>query len=98
MRIDLLQSKAWFGDAPINLAPKEFELLAFLVQTPHTIHSKEEIIGSVWGWNYRGEDNTVEVYISSLRRKIRKLTDKPLIHTVRGMGYLMKELKPADAV
>lgn len=77
----------------INLTPKEFELLSLLIQNPRHVMSKEKIIEKVWGWDFDGEDNVLEVLIHGLREKVESSEKPKLIHTVRGVGYCLKESK-----
>jgi DNA-binding response OmpR family regulator len=70
---------------------KEFELLKFLMSNPQKVLTREEIIENVWGYDYRGESNVIEVYIRYLRLKIEEEGQKRLIQTVRGVGYVLRE-------
>ncbi|MFE7834903.1 response regulator transcription factor [Streptomyces sp. NPDC057474] len=74
---------------PIQLAAKEFELLGLLLGHPRQVLSKAQILDHVWSSSFDGGGNLVEVYISSLRRKIDK-GRAPMIHTVRGLGYAIR--------
>ncbi|MHB1957279.1 MAG: response regulator transcription factor [Sulfobacillus sp.] len=74
------------GQAPINLTAKEYELLRYLMLNPGIVLSKTQILQHVWGYDYIGDDNLVEVHISSLRDKVQDY-DKTIIQTVRGFGY-----------
>jgi two-component system OmpR family response regulator len=71
---------------PVNLTAKEYELLRYLLLNPGRVVSKVQILTHVWGYDYPGDDNLVEVHISSLRDKLGD-HDKTLIQTVRGFGY-----------
>ncbi len=73
------------GD-PINLTAKEYELLRYLMRNPGQVVSKSQILTHVWGYEYPGDDNLVEVHISSLRDKIGD-DEKQVVQTVRGFGY-----------
>lgn len=73
----------------ISLTPKEFALLEFLMQHADEVVSRTRIIEHVWDWNYEGISNVVDVYIGYLRNKVDAPFDQPLIHTVRGAGYLL---------
>jgi two-component system, OmpR family, response regulator MprA len=75
---------------PIALTAKEFELLEFMMSHPRQVFSREAILDRVWGYDFAGDTNLVDVHIGHLRDK---LDDRPprLIHTVRGVGYLWKE-------
>jgi two-component system response regulator MprA len=74
------------NNQPIVLTPTEFKLLLLLAENPRKVFSKEQIIDRVWGYDYAGDINVVEVYIGYLRKK---LGNPPLIHTVRGIGYVL---------
>jgi two-component system OmpR family response regulator len=80
------------SDQLIDLTGTEFELLRFLMRNPRRVLSKDQILDHVWKYDFGGNSHVVELYISYLRKKID--SDRvPMIHTVRGYGYL---LKPAD--
>jgi DNA-binding response OmpR family regulator len=78
-------------DRTIDLTMKEFELLKYLMSNPRKVLTREEIIENVWGYDYRGESNVIEVYIRYLRLKIETEGQKRLIQTVRGVGYVLRE-------
>jgi len=75
----------------INLTPKEFELLSLLLQNPRHVLTRESIFEKVWGWDYDGDDNVLEVLMHGLREKVEMKGLPKLIHTVRGIGYTLKE-------
>ncbi|WP_129730213.1 MULTISPECIES: response regulator transcription factor [Bacillaceae] len=75
----------------IELTPREFDLLVYLMQHQNQVLNREQILTHVWGFDYYGETNVVDVYIRYLRKKIDYSFDSPLIHTVRGVGYVVKE-------
>lgn len=79
------------GEKEISLTPREFELLSYLMRHPRQVLEREQIIQEVWGFDYMGDTNVVDVYIRYLRRKIDKHAPAPLIHTVRGVGYTLRE-------
>ncbi|MBF2053117.1 MAG: response regulator transcription factor [Candidatus Sericytochromatia bacterium] len=92
LKIDLLSRQVWRAEEEVLLAAKEFDLLAFLMQHPRQVLSKAQLIQALWGWDYNGEDNIIEVYIHNLRKKLRcKSGRQPLVHTLRGVGYILKE-------
>ncbi|MCL8207365.1 MAG: response regulator transcription factor [Actinomycetia bacterium] len=70
----------------VNLTAKEYELLRYLLLNPNKVLSKAQILSHVWGYDFPGDDNLVEVHISSLRDKLGD-RDKTLIQTIRGFGY-----------
>jgi two-component system, OmpR family, response regulator len=77
------------GDDLIDLTPTEFKLLRYLMRNPRRVLSKAQILDHVWEYDFGGDGNIVETYVSYLRRKI-DAGRAPLIHTVRGVGYTMK--------
>ncbi len=89
--LDLSTRQAIRGDQVIGLTMKEFELLRYLMSNPEQVMTREEIIENVWGYDYRGESNVIEVYIRYLRLKIESQNHKRLIQTVRGIGYVLRE-------
>jgi two-component system OmpR family response regulator len=80
--------------AAIQLTAKEFDLLSLLLEHPRQVLSKAQILDHVWSTSFDGGGNLVEVYISSLRRKIDR-GRAPMIHTVRGMGYAIRPVEDA---
>ncbi|MBP1041624.1 response regulator transcription factor [Vagococcus sp. BWB3-3] len=78
-----------FGE-PIPLTQKEFELILALIKRPEEVLSRDELLNAVWGYDYFGQTNTVDVYIRSLRNKMDYVPEKRLIQTVRGVGYVMR--------
>lgn len=77
------------GGAPINLTATEFELLRYLMRNPRRVLSKAQILDRVWNYDFGGQANVVELYISYLRKKI-DADREPMIHTMRGAGYVLK--------
>jgi two-component system, OmpR family, response regulator NblR len=75
----------------IDLTMKEFELLKYMMEHPREVLSREQILENVWGFDYVGESNVIEVYIRYLRLKIEDEGNKRLIQTVRGIGYVLRE-------
>jgi two-component system OmpR family response regulator len=80
------------GGESISLTATEFELLRFMMRNPRRVLSKAQILDRVWSYDFGGQANVVELYISYLRKKI-DAGRQPMIHTLRGAGYV---LKPAD--
>lgn len=74
----------------IELTPTEFELLRFLIQHQDEVMTREQIISEVWGYDFVGDTNVVDVYIRYLRQKVDKPFSSKLIQTIRGIGYLIK--------
>ncbi|MFS0722326.1 response regulator transcription factor [Paenibacillus sp. 1P07SE] len=91
LSIELRTRKVFRKELAIDLTPREFELLVFLAENKNQEKSREEILSEVWGYDFIGETNLVDVYIRYLRQKIDKGFRYKLIHTVRGVGYVLKE-------
>ncbi|MEH7413703.1 response regulator transcription factor [Neobacillus drentensis] len=80
------------GDASITLTPKEFDLLVYLLVNKNKIVTRENILFHVWGYEYEGETNVIDVFIRHLRKKVEEGFSEPtIIQTVRGIGYTIKE-------
>ncbi|MDS9472429.1 response regulator transcription factor [Sporosarcina pasteurii] len=78
-------------DRQIELTPREFDLLLHLLKHPNQVLSREQLLDAVWGFDYYGDTNVVDVYIRYVRKKIEKPGESTLIQTVRGVGYVLKE-------
>ncbi len=89
--LDLTTRQAIRNGRKIDLTMKEFELLKYLMSNPRKVLTREEIIENVWGYDYQGESNVIEVYIRYLRIKIENEDCKRLIQTIRGVGYVLRE-------
>jgi len=81
--------EVWRGEDEITLTATEFELLRYLMRNPRRVLSKAQILDRVWNYDFGGQANVVELYISYLRRKI-DTGRAPMIHTMRGAGYVLK--------
>ncbi|CAH0272563.1 Response regulator ArlR [Peribacillus sp. Bi96] len=81
------------GESEIELTPKEYDLLLYLLKNKRQVLNRDQILEAVWGYDFYGETNVVDVYIRYVRKKLDYGFDTPLIHTVRGVGYVMKEAK-----
>jgi two-component system, OmpR family, response regulator len=79
------------GELVPNLTPKEFDLLTFFIKHPRQVFSREQILDQVWGYQFFGDERTVDVHIKRLRKKIGK-GDQPFFHTVWGVGYKFDEM------
>jgi two-component system OmpR family response regulator len=77
------------AEIPIELSPTEFRLLAYLMRNQGRVLTRAQLLENVWGWDYAGESQIVETYVSYLRRKLDPL-GPPLIHTQRGVGYSLR--------
>jgi two-component system, OmpR family, response regulator len=80
-----------FDGKPVtNLTPKEFDLLLFFAQHPRQVFTREQLLERVWGYQFYGDERTVDVHIKRLRKKVGT-TEQPLFHTVWGVGYKFDE-------
>jgi OmpR family response regulator NblR len=75
----------------IALTMKEFELLKYFMEHPREVLNRDQILANVWGYDFMGESNVIEVYIRYLRLKLETNGNKRLIHTVRGIGYVLRD-------
>ena len=75
----------------VELTPREYDLLHYLVTHKNRALEREQILNEVWGFEYYGDTNVVDVYIRYLRKKLMGSKEEPLIQTVRGVGYMIKE-------
>jgi len=89
--LDISTRRAIHNGRVIDLTMKEFELLKFLMEHPREVLTREQILENVWGYDFMGESNVIEVYIRYLRLKIEDEGQKRLIQTVRGVGYVLRE-------
>jgi two-component system OmpR family response regulator len=87
--LDEERHEVWRGDAAVDLTPTEFNLLRFFMLNPGRVLSKGQIIDNVWAYDFDGDPNVVETYVSYLRKKLDRL-GPPLIHTVRLVGYALR--------
>ncbi|MBD2188441.1 response regulator transcription factor [Pseudanabaena mucicola] len=74
----------------VDLTAKEFDLLEFMLRHPQQVLTRDQILESVWGYDFMGESNIIEVYIRALRIKLEVHNSKRLLHTVRGVGYVLR--------
>ncbi|MEL6470622.1 MAG: response regulator transcription factor [Cyanobacteria bacterium J06623_4] len=89
--LDLTQRHVLRNGRIIELTMKEFELLKYLMEHPREVLTRKQILESVWGYDFIGESNVIEVYIRYLRLKIDAENEKRLIQTVRSVGYVLRE-------
>jgi two-component system OmpR family response regulator len=84
------------GKSITNLTPKEFDLLYYFLQSPRQVFSREQLLEHVWGYQFYGDERTVDVHIKRLRNKIGS-ANQPMLHTVWGVGYKFDEEGTIDA-
>ncbi|HEY5569276.1 MAG TPA: response regulator transcription factor [Gammaproteobacteria bacterium] len=87
LRMDLLRREVNRGDRQIDLQPREFQLLEFLMRHAGQVVTRTMLLEGVWDYHFDPQTNVIDVHISRLRSKIDKGFDRPLLHTVRGAGY-----------
>jgi DNA-binding response OmpR family regulator len=88
VHIDVASRRAWVGDEELSLRPKEFDLLTSLVVAAGTVMTREEIMSTVWDEHWWGSTKTLDIHISSLRRKLgEQQSERSRIATLRGVGY-----------
>jgi two-component system, OmpR family, response regulator len=90
LTMDLLSRRVERSGQPIELRPREFALLEYLMRHPGRVLSKTMILSHVWGYSFDPGTNVVDVLVSRLRDKVDRGFDRKLIHTVRGAGYVLK--------
>ena len=93
LTVDISSRKVTRCGKDISLSAKEYELLQYLAVNNGIVLSREKIEDHIWNYDYEGGTNVVDVYIRYLRKKIDEGFNKKLIHTVRGMGYVLREEK-----
>lgn len=89
--LDIDRHSATYNNTPIELTKREFDLLQYLMENKGHVLSRESILEKVWGYDYLGETNVVDVYIRYLRGKLDDAYQINLIHTIRGVGYVIKD-------
>jgi two-component system, OmpR family, response regulator len=87
LEMDLLRREVRRGGAPIDLQPREFQLLEFLMRHAGQVVTRTMLLEGVWDYHFDPQTNVIDVHVSRLRSKIDRGFDRPLLHTVRGVGY-----------
>lgn len=93
LTVNLEKYNASYKEEEIELTKREFDLLVYLIENKNIALTREKIVEAVWGYDYLGDTNVVDVYIRYLRSKIDDKYNMKLIHTVRGVGYIIKNEK-----
>ena len=91
LRLNPASREVLRGDRPVDLTAREFELLEYLMRNERLAVSRQTLLDEVWGYHPFAETNTVDVFISNLRRKLEEGGEPRLLHTVRGAGYVLRE-------
>jgi two-component system OmpR family response regulator len=89
LRLDPATREVWLGERKVELTRREFQILELLVRRAGRVQSRDSLIEAVWGPESDLETNTIDVFMSSLRRKLRQPEGESLIHTVRGIGFCL---------
>lgn len=91
LTLDPVTRETWRGERRFDLTPTEFELLYYLMRHPRQVLRREQLLEEVWGYDFGGDDNVLEVYVGYLRKKTEQDGEPRLIQTVRGVGYVLRE-------
>ena len=91
LELDLLTRRVSRGDQAIHLQPREFRLLEYLMRHANQVVTRTMLLENVWDYHFDPQTNVIDVQISRLRAKIDKDFDRPLLHTVRGAGYVVRD-------
>jgi len=91
LKLDTGTHQAFRGDIAIDLTAKEYELLELFLNNPRQVLTRDIIFDRVWGYDFGGESNIIEVYVRYLRQKTESEGQPRLLHTVRGVGYVLRE-------
>jgi len=91
LTLDTNSRQAFRGSRTISLTAKEYDLLELFLRHPRQVLTREMIFDRVWGYDFGGESNVLDVYIRYLRQKLEEVGEMRLIHTARGVGYVLRE-------
>jgi len=91
LRMNVNTREVYRGKRAIELTAKEFDLLEYLLAHPRQVLTRDQILERVWGYDFMGDSNIIEVYVRYLRLKLEAESEKRLIQTVRGVGYVLRE-------
>jgi DNA-binding response OmpR family regulator len=89
--LDPVAHTAAVHDTPLTLTATEYRLLEFLLRRPEAIVTRDQLAQHVWGGEYDPLSNNADVYVGYVRRKLQAIAPEPLIHTIRGLGYMLKQ-------
>jgi two-component system response regulator MprA len=91
LSLDSSTREAWRGNLLLTLTVTEFNLLHLFLRHPRQVLERGQILNEVWGYDFGGDDNVLEIYVGYLRKKLEAGGGARLIHTVRGVGYVLRE-------
>ncbi len=91
LSLDPLKREVLVGDIPVELTKREFDILQYLLENRNIVIDRETMLERIWGYSFSGGSNAVDVYIRYLRAKLEEPFGLKLIHTIRGVGYVIKD-------
>ncbi len=91
LKLNRKTREVYRGTRAIDLTAKEFDLLEYLLSHPRQVFTRDQILENVWGYDFMGDSNIIEVYVRYLRLKLEENHEPRLIHTTRGVGYALRE-------
>jgi DNA-binding response OmpR family regulator len=94
VELDRSRHEASRGGVPLDLTPREFSLLEYVLARPEAVVRRSELLEKVWDLSFDPLSNVVDVHVANLRRKLRAGGEAPLLHTVRGVGYILERRDP----
>jgi DNA-binding response OmpR family regulator len=90
LTLNRLTREVYIADHRVSLTVKEFDLLELFLSHPRQVFTREQILEKVWGYDFMGESNIIEVYVRALRIKLETHYPQRLVHTIRGVGYVLR--------
>jgi len=96
LRLNPDTREAYRGDRPLDLTNREFELLEYLMRNEKLVISRERLLEEVWGYDPMAMTNTIDVFISNVRRKLEAGGEPRILHTKRGAGYVIRAPRPSE--
>ncbi len=93
LKLVLTRHEAYYGQDRLDLTKIEYDLLLYLLQNKNVVFTRNQLLDKVWGYDYVGESNNVDVFVRYLRSKIDQKYKKEIISTVRGVGYVIKDAR-----
>ena len=97
LTVDVQRRTAARAGQEIALLPKEFAILEYMIRNQGVVLSRERLENQIWNYEYSGSSNNIDVYISRLRKKIDGHSDLKLLHTIRGVGWVLRAEEAGDA-
>lgn len=91
LRVDCARRRVFRGGEEIELLPKEFSILEYLIKNQGIVISRRQLEEQIWNFEFSGSSNNIDVYMSRLRKKIDADRERKLLHTVRGVGWVLRE-------